>query len=190
MGKTPFGLRSLRCGNHAMSYWLHNLVEDPGSCPWTAKLPGSCFPTPTGPQHSLVARPWAIGYSLLSLLFPFFDFWFVLSLWCTPLAQVMQGLPTIIQRFPSSRHFSILAFTLSLVSNLSVPHSSVHLHSSLLMPPTSSIKLLSNRCVFIADLWSEVVTAPFSFFPPLSRYMVVKGRSEVFPPCWMLRHLQ
>ena len=147
---------------------------------------GNCFPTPTGPQHSLVARPRATGYCSLSLFVSFFNFWFVLSLCCTPSAQVMQGLPTIIQRFPFCGHSSILAFTLSLVSKLSVPHSSVHLHSSLL----SSLKLRSNRCVFIADLQSEVVITPFSFFLPLSGYTTVKERSELFPPCWMLRHLQ
>ena len=107
---------------------------------------------------------------------------FVLSLCCTSSAQVMQGLPTIIQWFPFCRHFSILAFTLSLVSELSVPHSSVHLHSSLLMPPASSIKPLNNWCVFIADLRSEVVTAPFSSSPLLFGYISAKGRSEVFPP--------
>ena len=176
-----------------MSCWLRNFAEDPGSFPQTVQLLGNCFPAPTGPQHSLVAHPRAIGYCLLSLFFPFFYFWFVLSLCCTPSTRLMQGLPTIIQRFPVVEsclclcgYFSILALPLSLVSELSIPRSSVHLHSSLL----SSIKLLNNRCVFIADLWSEVVTTPFSFFPLLSGYMTVEGRSEVFPPCWMLRHLQ
>ena len=155
------------------------------------QLPGSYFPAPTGPQYSFVARPQATGYYSLSLFFSFFDFWFVLSLCCIPSAQVMQGLPTIIQQSPLvesclclCEHFSILAFTLSLVSELSVPHSSVHLHSSLLMPPASSIKPLNNWCVFIEDHWSEVVTGPFSSTPLLFGYITTEGRSEVFPPCW------
>ena len=190
--KTHFGLRSLHCGNHGMSCRLRNLAEDPRSCPRTAQLLRSCFPAPTGPQHSLVARPRATGCCSLSLLFSFFDFWFVLSLCCTTSAQEIQGLQTIVQQFPLVEsdlclygHFSILAFPFSLVSELSVPHSSVHLPSSWL----SSLKLQSNRCFFIADLQSEVVTIPFPFFLPLSGYMAVKERSELFPPYWMLRHL-
>ena len=159
MEKTPFGLRSLRCGNQATSCQLWNLTEDPGSCPRTTQLPRSYFPNPTDPQHSLVARPWAIGCCSSSLLFSFFDFWFVLSLYCTTSIQVMQGLPTIIQRFPLVKrclclygHFSILAFTLSLVSELSVPRSSVHLHSFLWMPLTSLIEPLNKCSSLITDL--------------------------------------
>ena len=65
-------------------------------------------------------------------------------------AQEMQGLPIIIQRFPLVEsflclygHFSILALTLSLVSELSVPRSSVNLHSLWWMPPTLSIVSLN-----------------------------------------------
>ena len=151
MGKTPFGLRSLHCGNRTTSYRLRNLTKDPGSCPRTTQLPGSFFPAPTSPQHSLVAHPRATGYCLMSLLFPFFNFWFVLSLCCTTSAQVMQGLPMVIQQFPLvesclcfSEHFSILALTLSLVSELSVPHFSVYLLSLLWMSLTSSIVPLNN----------------------------------------------
>ena len=144
-----------------------------------------------------MVHPWATGCCSLSLLFSFCDFWFVLSLCYTMLAQVMQGLSTIIQWFPLVEsclylygHFNILAFTLSLVSELSVPRSSVHLHSFLLMPSASSIEQLNNCCVFIADLRSKVVTTPFSSSPLLSRYITIEGRSEVFPPYWIPRHLQ
>jgi hypothetical protein len=189
MGKTPFGLRSMHRGNRSMSCRLCNLAEDPGICPRTMQLLGSDFPTPTGPQHSLVARPRATGYCSSSLLYSFFNFWFVLSLCYTMSTQVMQGLPMIIHRFPLVErylclygHFSILALTLSLVSELSVPHSLVHLHSFLWMPPTSSIEPLNKCSSFIVDIWSEAVTASFSSAPLLFGYITIEGRSEVFAP--------
>ena len=197
MEKILFGLRSLHGGSRATSCRLCNLTKGPGSCSRTTQLLGSWFPTPTGPQHSLVAHPRATGCCLLSLFFPFFDFWFVLSLCCTPSAQVMQGLPMMIRRSPLvesclclCRHFSILAFTLSLVSELSIPCSSVHLHSFLWMPPASLIEPLNKWSSFVVDLWSEVVTIPFSSAPLLSRYIATEGRREVFPPYWIPRHLQ
>ena len=74
MGTTPFGLLSLRCGNRATYIQLRNLVEDPGSCHQTAQLPGSCFPTPIGPQHSLVACPQATSYCTSLMFLAFFNY--------------------------------------------------------------------------------------------------------------------
>ena len=121
----------------------------------------------------------------------------VLSLSCMASTQEMQGLPMIIQQFPLVEsylcfcgHFSILALTLSLVSEISVPHSLVHLHSLLWMSLASSIDPLNKWSSFVAGLRYEVMTTPFSSAPLLSRYIAAEGRSEVFPPCWIPRHLQ